>query len=106
LRGKVVLELVHVHICDPMRTISISDTKYFLLFVDDLSRKMWVYFLKQKSNAFHEFKKFKSMVEKEFIRSVKILQIDNGREFWSNAFVETYNGKGIQHQYTTPYTPQ
>ena len=36
-----------------------------MLIVDDFSRKMWVYFLKYKSDAFSTFQKFKTLVEKE-----------------------------------------
>ena len=60
-----VLQLIHVDICGPMNTSSITGCKYFLLIVDDFSRKMWVYFLKYKSDAFSIFQKFKTLVEKE-----------------------------------------
>lgn len=43
---KGVLELVLGDIFDPMRTTSVAGAKYFLLLVDDFSRKMWIYFLK------------------------------------------------------------
>eukprot|EP00253_Pinus_taeda_P007197 PITA_07197 len=36
-----VLQLIHVDICGPMNTSSITACKYFLLIVDDFSRKMW-----------------------------------------------------------------
>ena len=45
--------------------IMITGAKYFLMFVDDFNRKMWVYFLKVKSDVFKEFQKFKALVEKE-----------------------------------------
>ena len=38
---------------------------YFLLFIDDYSRKTWVYFLKEKSNVFSYSKKFKALDEKK-----------------------------------------
>ena len=43
-----VVQLVHANICGPMATPCVFGSRYFLLFVDDFSRKMWVYFLKQK----------------------------------------------------------
>ena len=51
-RDQQVLSLVHVNLCGPMNTTSIISAKYFLLFVDDFSRKMWVYFLKLKYDVF------------------------------------------------------
>jgi len=59
-----VLQLIHADICGPMNTSSVTGCKYFLLIVDDFSRKMWVYFLKHKSDVFSIFQKFKSLVEK------------------------------------------
>ena len=53
-------------------------SKYFVLFVDDFSRKMWVYFLKKKSDAFLVFQKFKPLVEKESGKSIITLRSDNG----------------------------
>lgn len=38
--------------------------KYFLLFVDDYTRKDWVYFVQEKSEALSCFKIFKVQVER------------------------------------------
>jgi hypothetical protein len=62
---------------------SITCARYFLLFVDDYSRKMWVYFLKLKSNVFNEFQKFKALVEKELGCHIASLNSDNGGELCS-----------------------
>lgn len=67
------LEIVHADICGPITPTTSGGNRYFLLFVDDYSRKMWVYFLKEKSGAFEMFKKFKALVENgtecSFLRS-------------------------------------
>ena len=41
------LQLVHTDVCGPIDPPSFGKRKYFLLFIDDFSRKSWVYFLKQ-----------------------------------------------------------
>ena len=64
-RAKAPLELVHADICGPTRTTSIGGNIYFLLFVDDYTRMMWVFFLEQKLEAFSKFLQFKAAVEKE-----------------------------------------
>ena len=84
----------------------ILGSRYFLLFVDDFNRKMWVYFLKKKSYAFTVFQKFKPLVEKEFGKSIITLRSNNGGEFCSNAFSSFLDTHGIQRQFTTPHTPQ
>ena len=63
-RAKAPLELVHTDFCGPMQTPYLTGNVYFMTFIDDYSRKTWVYLLKQKSQAFYVFKSFKSMAEK------------------------------------------
>ena len=47
-----------------MQTQSIGGRFYFLAFIDDFRKKMWVYFLKSKLEAFSKFKEFKALDEK------------------------------------------
>lgn len=56
-RASHKLELVHTDVCGPMRTPSLDNSKYFILFIDDFSRMTWVYFLKERSEVFSVFKK-------------------------------------------------
>ena len=83
----------------------ITGAKYFLMFVDDFNRKMWVYFLKVKSDVFKEFQKFKALVEKESGCQITSLWSDNGEKFCSKEFNNFCAKHGIQQQYTTYYTP-
>ena len=43
--------------------VSKGGARYFISFIDDYSRKVCVYFLKNKSEAFAKFKKWKAEVE-------------------------------------------
>lgn len=47
-RAKEVLELLHSDICGPISPTSTSGLRYILCFIDDYSRKAWVYFLERK----------------------------------------------------------
>lgn len=49
-RASHKLELVHTDVCGPMRTPSLDNSKYFILFIENFSR--WVYFLKERSEVF------------------------------------------------------
>jgi transposase InsO family protein len=84
-----------------MNTASITNVRYFLLFVDDYSRKMWVYFLKLK-----EFQKFKALAEKESGYHITSLRSDNGGKFCSKEFNNFCVKHGIRRQSSTPYTPR
>ncbi|RVW49720.1 Retrovirus-related Pol polyprotein from transposon TNT 1-94 [Vitis vinifera] len=50
------LELLHMDLMGPMRTESLGGKKYILVMVDDYSRYAWVAFLRDKSEAFINFK--------------------------------------------------
>jgi hypothetical protein len=45
-----------VDVCRPMKMTSVFVDRCFLLFVDDFTRKMWVYLFKFKFEVFVEFK--------------------------------------------------
>lgn len=48
-RASQILELVHADICGPISPMSNSNKRYMISFIDDYSRKVWVYFLVEKS---------------------------------------------------------
>jgi hypothetical protein len=60
---KRILELVHTDICGPLPVTSRNHNRYILTFVDDFSRKCWLYFLSEKSQTLDKFKEFKALVE-------------------------------------------
>ena len=104
--AKKPLELIYADICGPISPSTLAGNKYFLLFVDDCTRKMWVYMLKTKGEAFETFKKFKALVERGTESKIKILRTDRGGEFCSLEFRSFCDEVGIQRHYTAPYSPQ
>ena len=49
-----------------------------MLLVDDYTRMTAVFFLRNKSEAFENFKVYKEMVENEMYSKIKCLRSDNG----------------------------
>jgi len=74
--------------------------------MDELTRRIWLYLLKEKKEAFACFQRFFTQVERQIEWRVKILRIDGGVEYNSKEFGEFYAIKGIEHEVITPYTPQ
>ncbi|KAE8694615.1 putative pentatricopeptide repeat-containing protein [Hibiscus syriacus] len=72
-RAKSVLELVHSDVWQTPVT-SLSGAKYFVSFVDDYSRRCWVYPIKKKSDVFSTFKNFKARVELDYGNKIKSSQ--------------------------------
>ena len=60
-----VLDLVYSDVCGPIDVETLGGNKYFVTFIDDASRKVWVYVLKTKDQVFEHFKKFHAMVERK-----------------------------------------
>ena len=82
------LELVHTDLWGLSSVASLGGLRYYTTFIDDSSKKVWVYFLKNKSDAFETFKKWKAMVETETDLRVKYLRSDNGGEYIDGGFSE------------------
>ena len=80
--------------------------KYFLLLVDDYSRWMSMYMLKENGEALCAFKKFKRFVENESDHKLKTLRTDWGGEFLSQNFSKFCEEEVVKRQLIAPYTPQ
>jgi transposase InsO family protein len=66
----------------------------------------WVYFMKQKSEVFNIFRKFKCLVERQSGCLIKVLRSDRGNEYTSNQFHKFCEDEGMERQLTVSYTPQ
>lgn len=105
-RKQAKLELVHSDVCGPIEVESNGGNKYFVTFIDDATRKTWIYILKTKSQVFETFQKFHVMVERETESKLKCLRTDNGGEYTSHEFKNYCAQYGIRHVKTVPGTPQ
>uniref|UniRef100_A0A2N9GMG5 Integrase catalytic domain-containing protein n=1 Tax=Fagus sylvatica TaxID=28930 RepID=A0A2N9GMG5_FAGSY len=105
-KTKGILDYVHSDIWGPVRTPSKGGAQYFMSFIDDYSRKAWVYFLKNKSEAFAKFKIWKAEVENQTGRKIKCLRTDNGTEYRDGDFLKFCEEHGIKRHFTVRKTPQ
>jgi transposase InsO family protein len=105
-RTRGILDLIHSDICGPMSSVSLSGYEYYVTFIDDHSRKTWIYFMKTKDKVFSRFQEFKALVENQTGRKIKTLRSDNGGEYTSKAFKDFCAGVGIKRELTVSYNPQ
>ncbi|KAG8490786.1 hypothetical protein CXB51_014006 [Gossypium anomalum] len=103
---KETLEYIHSDLWGPSRVPSRGGANYMLTFIDDFSRKVWAFFLKQKSDVFSAFKSWKIMIEKQTGKQIKYLRTDNGLEFCSDEFNRLCKSEGIVRHLTVRHTPQ
>jgi transposase InsO family protein len=106
MRAKNKLDVVHTDVCGPFETESLGGNRYFVSFVDEYSRMMWIYLIKTKDEVLSVFQRFKLLVEKQAERELKILRSDGGGEYTSNDFKNYCMNHGISHEVIAPYTPQ
>ena len=99
------LDLVHTDVCGPMPTRSLGGAVYFVTFIDDATRKVWVYPIKEKGDVYSIFKKWLASVETEKGIKLKALRSDNGGEYTSHEFRVFCESRGIRREFTAPYTP-
>ncbi|CAM8910357.1 unnamed protein product [Rhodiola kirilowii] len=102
-RAKNPLELVFSDICGTITPTFNGGKRYFITFIDDYSRKTWIYFLQEKSDAFSAFKSFKALAENEVGRNIKILRTDRGGEYLSREFQSFCETQGTRRQLTARY---
>jgi len=94
----MILERIHIDVCGPFSVVSTAKHRYYVIFVDDFSRKCWIFFMQKKSETYSKFYEFKALVEKESGKKVKALRSDNGGEYISDKFNDFCKAKGIQRE--------
>lgn len=65
---------------------------FIITFIDDFSKRVWLYVLESKKDCFEKFKEFEALVETHFKQKIKTFRLDNGREFVSKAFNIFFEG--------------
>ena len=100
------MELIHSDVFGLVPVLSLGGAIYYVSFIDDFSRNAWLYFLKKKSHVFNKFKEYKSLVENQIGKKMKVLRTDNRGEFYEKEFEQFCKECGITRHKTTPYTPQ
>ncbi|CAI7834724.1 unnamed protein product [Closterium sp. NIES-53] len=106
-RSKKPLELVHMDFVGPLPVQGHKGERYFLTIVDDWSRLMWAYPLKQKDHAAPTIKEdWLPFVEKQAECVVKRIRTDQGGEFLGVEMTAWLKKQGIQRELTTAYSLQ
>ena len=89
-----------------MTAPSLGGCIYYVIFIDDFSRKTQIYFMKEKNETFAKFREFKTFIEKQMGTHIRALRSDNGGEFDSHHFNDLCHDSRIKRELTVPYNPQ
>jgi transposase InsO family protein len=105
-RSKGILDLIHSDVCGPMPVKSLGGSLYYITFIDDFSRKTWLYLLKTKNEVFSKFQEFKVEVENLTDKKIKTIRSNNGGEYTSKELVAFCKEVGIRRELIVPHNPQ
>ena len=75
-----VIDIIHSDIC--CLDMDTHGPKYFISFIDNCSRYMYLYMLHSKDQALNAFKVFKAKVEKQCNKQIKIVRTNRGEEYY------------------------
>ena len=89
-----------------MSVHSFSGYSYYITFIDDYSKKTLIYFLKATSEVFERFQEFKTLVENQIGKKIRVLRIENGGKYTSNELMEYCSAEGIKKEHIVPHTAQ
>ena len=100
------LQLLHLDLFGPSRTMSFGGNYYALVIVDDYSRFTWTIFLAHKHQAFASFKKLVKVLQNQKDLKIACIRSDHGGEFENHDFENFCDKHGIEHNFSAPRTPQ
>ena len=99
-------ELLHMDLVGPARVRSVGGKWYVLVVVDDYSRYAWVFFLEDKGETFGFVRDLILRLKNErHGDAIRAIRSDNGSEFKNSRFETFCRDLGLEHQFSTPYTP-
>jgi hypothetical protein len=85
-RENGILEFIHSDVFGPISVPSLGGSMSYVSFIDDFSRKTWIYFLRKKSCVFDKFKNFKYLVKNQTDKKIKVLRTYNDGELCGKEF--------------------
>ena len=77
---------MHKYVWGPSQVSPLSGSHYYVNFINDATRKTWIYCIQNKSDVFDTFKKWNDLVENETGKRLKFLKSDNGGEYCRKEF--------------------
>ena len=75
----------------------LSNTWWFITFIDDHSGLSWVYLVRNNYEVCLTFQQFDSMIETQFQTKILMIQTDNESGYFSTIFGSFFEQKGIIH---------
>jgi reverse transcriptase-like protein/Pol polyprotein/gag-pre-integrase-like protein/integrase-like protein len=104
--AEVILGCIFSDVCGKLPWRSHKGFKYFMTFINDKSRKVFIAGLHQKSDVAQCLRALIAHVEVETGQNMKALCTDSGSEYTGTALTQYLTNKGTKQELTTPDTLQ
>ncbi|WVZ76080.1 LOW QUALITY PROTEIN: hypothetical protein U9M48_024082 [Paspalum notatum var. saurae] len=98
-------ELLHMDTVGSARVVSVSGKWYVLVVVDDFLWFSWVFFIEFKDEVFGFVRDLILRLRNEGHKAMRAIRSDNGGEFRNSRFKNFCHDLGLEHQFSSPYTP-
>jgi len=97
-------ELTHADLWGKYDTTSINRSQYYLLLIDDATRYITVKFLKNRNHAAQQIQNYFThlSVQDKYPCAIRV---DRGTEFINQDLISWCKSRGIDIQWTAPYSP-
>ena len=86
--------MAHMTIRDPIykpiKPTTLGGNRYFLTFIDDFSKYIYIYYIKSKSDIYTKFLYYKALVKKKTSAKIQKIKADNKEEYNSKKFYQFY----------------
>lgn len=107
-RSTRILQLIHIDIgMMGSPGFYTGDEQYFITFIDDYSRYLWVYTMAKKDEAFSKIQHFVNLMNNQRQPlKVSALKTDGGSEFVNSKVTALCSKEGMMHYTTAPHSPQ
>ena len=98
-------DLIFSDIWGPAQIESLQGNRYIISFTDAGSRYVVIYFMKSRDAALDRFKHFAKLLETQVGRRIKVINVDNTKEYTEGQFKAHLSSQGIVLRTTAPYSP-
>ena len=102
-RSSKPFEIIHSDLSGKFSVDSLGGKRYYITFIDDFTRYSWIYFLRNKNDAYQSIREFIIRIKNQFNTTIKKIFSDNGGEYIDNRVTQFLIENGVEHEFSPPY---
>ncbi|GAA5968389.1 hypothetical protein JCM11641_007617 [Rhodosporidiobolus odoratus] len=103
-RAEKIGKILHSDVCGPFPA-SLGGKVFFVSFIDDLSRRPFLYFLNRKNDVVRAFSHLQAALLRRHGAKVEMVRSDRGGEYLNGEMKELAAADGWRAGFTAPHTP-